>query len=289
MRMYRSFTIAVGCLWPLVMACAAPIVLELSPSSPWNMRYEAGSCELVRNFGEADEQIITQFTRIAPGDGFNLRLYGKPFRVSGPYQDVLVAFGESPASMPRANQLSGVSGELPFVELGGFSFAEPETVFQTAVSSNTLDRSAAVNLLTIGPHHGKIYSLKLGSMRAPMMAMRTCTDDLVRSWGYDPEVIAGLARPVTPIGNPLGWASSKDYPTDLLRRGKIGTVRYRIDVDEVGKVTGCNVLRWAGDVAFAKLTCELLTIRAQFLPALDRHGKPAKSFWISGLNFLIPK
>ena len=122
-----------------------------------------------------------------------------------------------------------------------------------------------------------------------MQAMRTCTDDLVRAWGYDPAAMSALLRPVALIGSPATWVTSNDYPTDLLREGKLGLVTFRLDVDEVGKVIGCTVLRRAGDDAFAKKTCEILSRRAQFLPALDREGKPTKAYWISSARWMIPQ
>ncbi len=283
------FAAVAACVWPLATALAAPTVLELRPSSRWNMRYQDGSCELMRQFGEGDDQIIVQFTRMEPSNSFALRLLGKPFINDGPYQDVRVGFGETPAVEPLKNRLSGMAGSFAFADLGSFTFAGPVRDIRSAQTAWTPEQEATVTKLTVGPHRGKVFHLQLGSMRAPMQAMRTCTDDLVRSWGYDPAVIASLLRPVAPIGNPGSWVHSSDYPSYLLRQGKLGVVRFRIDVDEAGKVTNCAILRRTGEEAFATMTCEMLMHRSQFLAALDRDGRPVKSFWISGINWLIPQ
>ncbi len=275
--------------WPLVTYAAAPTVLELPAAGKWNIDYRDGYCALLRQFGVGDDQITAQFTRLAPGDYFNFRLYGKMFRVEGPYQDVWLAFGDHPAPEPLKNRLSGKSGTLEFVDLGGLSLVGGPARFDQPNNPLTPEQEGAVTQLTIGPHRGKIYRIQLGSMRAPMAAMRTCTDDLVRSWGYDPEVIASLSRPATPVGSPGAWATSSDYPSELLRSGKLAAVEFRLDVDEVGATTKCTILRNAGETAFATMTCELLTRRAHFMPALDRDGRPTKSFFVNRVSWIIPR
>lgn len=271
------------------VAATAPAILELVPSSPWNMRYQDGSCELMRRFGSGEDQITVQFSRTQPANSFGLRLFGQPFRNADAYQDVRVAFGDAPAAAPLKDRLSGLVGKVSFVELGSFTFSGPWQTISSGLIHWSPDQEATINALTIGPHRGKTYRLKLGSMRAPMQALRTCTDDLVRSWGYDPVAIAGLLRPVAPLGSPAAWVHSNDYPAAMLRQGNLGLVSFRLDADEVGKVVGCTILRRAGDDTFAKKTCEALSRRAQFVPALDSEGKPVRSFWASSARWIIPE
>lgn len=250
------------------------------------MTYNNGSCDLAREFGEGNDKIIVLFTRLEPGVTFNLRLFGRPFKSSDAFQNVRFAFGDVPAAHPLRNRLSGTIGATPFVDLGSLTLAGPRPEGDAANPLITPEFEARVNKMTICPHRGSIYRLRIGSMRATMQAMRTCTDDMVRSWGYDPAVLATALRPVAAIGDPGSWLGSDDYPSQQLYAGELDVVEFRLDVDETGKATGCATLRRAGDEAFARVTCKLMMRRARFVPALDKDGNPAKSYYINRVNWL---
>ena len=106
----------------------------------------------------------------------------------------------------------------------------------------------------------KVYRLQLGSMGTPMKAMRACTSDLIKSWGYDPETVRSLRQGPTPTGKPGNWVMSYDYPTQMLRERQNALIRFRMDVQADGSIEGCHVLESTGDAAFAKLTCALLIV-----------------------------
>ena len=280
---------------PLLMALSlipatanAATVLDLEPTGKWLLNYEDNSCFLGRTFGEGDSQITIAFTRFAPGDGFSLRAYGKPFRNDGPFQDVRVAFGAIPATEPLRDSLSGKTGKVPFVDLGRFTLATTLHGVENDPPSLSAEQEAAVSALTIGPHRGKIYRLHLGSMRSPMRAMRSCTDNLVRTWGYDPSVTGALSKPPEPASYPGSWLTTDDYPAGMVATGQLGAVEFRLDVDENGGVTGCTILRRAGDETFAATSCMKLKRRARFNPALDNTGRPVRSFYINRVNWILP-
>ncbi|MBS0483535.1 MAG: energy transducer TonB [Proteobacteria bacterium] len=136
--------------------------------------------------------------------------------------------------------------------------------------------------------NGRTIRLLLGSMGLPMQAMRRCTNDLVHSWGYDPATIATLSKPAEPATTPGTWLNSYDYPSDMLVKGAIGLVQFRLDVGEKGAIAGCHILDRAGDEKFATTTCALLAKRAKMHPALDKAGVPTKGFFISKVRWDLP-
>ena len=133
------------------------------------------------------------------------------------------------------------------------------------------------------------YRLELRSMGAPMAALRTCMDNLLTHWGYDPAVVASLSRGVTPIGSPGNWITSADYPSKSLMQGHNGIVQFRLDVDEAGKILGCHILARTNPDEFADVSCRAVSRRAKLQPALDATGRPVKGFYITKVRFIIPE
>ena len=113
-------------------------------------------------------------------------------------------------------------------------------------------------------------------------------DDLVRTWGLDPTVQASLSRRATPLRSPGEWLRSADYPGPMMFKGNQALVQFRLEVDELGAVTNCHIQGHTKPEGFADLTCKLIIKRAKFQPALDAAGKPAKSYYVNRVHWLIP-
>ena len=102
----------------------------------------------------------------------------------------------------------------------------------------TAEQEAAIRWLDVAMPGKKPLRLEIGSMVRPMKVMRAGMTDLVRSWGYDPEAFEiGGQRP-TPQGKVSSWVTTDDYPREMLAKGGQGIVRSRLDVDEMGNVSG---------------------------------------------------
>ena len=118
-----------------------------------------------------------------------------------------------------------------------------------------------------------------------MKAMRSCTDDLLRHWGYDPAVQAALTHPASPIGDQGNWLRTADFPTNSVWKGESGLVRIRLDIEPDGSVSNCRVLYRTNPDSFADLTCKLMKERARFTPALDAAGRPVKSLYLTQIRW----
>lgn len=80
-----------------------------------------------------------------------------------------------------------------------------------------------------------------------------------------------------PIGSPGTWVTSADYPPESRAAGESGQVTVKIEIDATGKVSGCTVATSSGFPRLDQKTCELVTLRGKYEPALSPKGKAIPS------------
>jgi hypothetical protein len=276
---------------------AKPLVpIPLAPVGPWEVNYDDDSCHLIGIFGSGDDRIIVRFTRYQPGDEFSLALIGKPMRSRSPSSLVKLDFG--PLVDPQEyRSFDGTMGKLPAAVFGGLTLIDkPKSAKSTTLADLraalqtpgiTPEQEALVGDLIIHAGNRKSYRLALGSMAAPMRTLRGCTTNLVKHWGLDPAEQASLTNKPTPIDEPGSWLRSNDYPAEMLRQLMGGLVQFRLDVSDAGLITGCHIQFRTNPDAFADLSCKLISKRGRFNPALDRNGKPIKSYFVSTVRWTV--
>ncbi|MEQ1542791.1 MAG: energy transducer TonB [Novosphingobium sp.] len=268
-------------------ALAKPVPTDLARIGKWEVNYDKDSCRLFGKFGTDKNEIIAQFTRFEPSDSMELRLYGQSLKVDGQFFPVAFDFGPQ-ENLQKRQALVGSSGKVPMVLFGrvrldDWSQTKPSDVAPPMAPAD----EAKVTTLTVKAPTGKWYRLALGRMDTPMAALRRCTTDLVRSWGYDPSVMAALKSRPNPVGSPGKWVNFEDYPKTMLAKSANALIQFRLDVDAGGTVAGCSILSQAGETEFADTTCKLLSKRAKFVPALDAEGKPTRSYYISSVRWTV--
>jgi hypothetical protein len=255
--------------------------------SKWEMKYNPDSCQLLASFGGGDQRVIFILTREQPGDSFDLEFFGKLLDYTGIGVPMEVTFGSGPPSkhdgvaMTRGKERLAVI-RIANVRIDGWHGKGNYEARPTITPA----MEAAVTSITFKKAGGKQYRFETGSMAVPLSAMRTCTADLIKTWGYDPAVEDKLTQPAQPVGSPAKWLRSDDYPVGSLTQGHNGLVRFRMDVDPSGQSTGCRVLYRTNPDEFADLSCKLLMQRARFTPALDAAGKPIKSYYINSIRWM---
>ncbi|HCF24260.1 MULTISPECIES: energy transducer TonB [unclassified Novosphingobium] len=271
---------------PALAAVKPPVAL--AKVGKWEINYDKEACHLLAKFGASKEETIVRLTRYQPGSVLNLTLFGPLFNTQDPMATVEVGFGLAPAVKYEA--VTGTAGnKLPLmvvgtVRLDGWFSREP-LAMPPNVTTEQEARATAIDLTLPGKRR---YRLETGSLAAPMRAMRTCVDNLVSNWGYDPAQYAALRQAPVPASSPSTWLGTQDYPYRSLYRGANGIVQFRLAVDAAGAVSGCHVLYRTNPDDFADLTCKLLTKRARFNPALDSSGAPVRSFYVGKVRWIIP-
>ncbi|MFM7378899.1 MAG: energy transducer TonB [Erythrobacter sp.] len=102
---------------------------------------------------------------------------------------------------------------------------------------------------------------------------------------------ASLYDPVgaKPKGNSGKWVTNDDYRPRWIQEELSGTARFTLQIDALGKVTGCTITRSTGHPALDTATCELVTKRARFDAARDANGKPVSGTYSNGVTWRIPE
>lgn len=261
--------------------------ISLTRQGKWVVNYGDDSCHLIGVFGTGSSEVALDIARYQPGDRFTLSLYSETLSSLDLEAKIKLAFG-SDAPLPR-DALTGTAGKFALVIVSGSMdvLNRPAPADDIPLPTITPEQEDAVSSLTYQFNGRKPVRLELGSMRATLKALRTCTTNLVKSWGLDPEVQAKLTKQATPVGSPGSWLRSSDYPADMIAQGKNGWVRFRLGVNEAGVVTDCTVQQKMNPVEFNTVSCKLLTKRARFDPALDASGKPVKSYFLGSVLWKI--
>ena len=297
MRTSSSITITA-----ILAVAATPLQAKertpLSPSTPWNIHYANDSCRLVRTFGKGDEAVSLVMDRFEPGDQFKLIFVGKSLkrRNDGSMLDGRLRFGPDADDQDVA-VFTGTHGDLPALIVHGPLRIIPLTKDQEAAQEAAWDagreyilppiseeRKAQVRWLNLSRILTKDVVLETGSLAKPLAALETCSWDLLKVWGLDPEQQKTLTRQVRPVRGMAGEISPDDYPEDMLRKGGQGTVTVRLLVDAQGKVTSCKNLVLTKDTDFGEVVCQKFR-SIKFDPALDSAGRPAPSYYIQSVTF----
>ena len=75
-----------------------------------------------------------------------------------------------------------------------------------------------------------------------------------------------------------GRIAYRDLPEGLLAEGREAAVRVVFAVRADGKAEDCEIDRSSGNSTIDALTCRLIEQRFRFRPALDRRGRPVRSY-----------
>lgn len=304
-RLILAITIA-SILSPSSAFAREPEIVSLAPAGKWISDWDNERCQLSRAFGSGDNQIVVYFARYEPGDWLELRAFGQPLRHAATVSEYLVDFGPEP-NIRYVRAMNAMAVKTPVAFFGNLTLADPspgagpETA-RTAMAPAAEAVIATLTLGYIGDVDGtgpprkldkvpwrkptRLYRLELGSMGPPMKAVRDCTDALIRSWGYDPAVGSRLSAYPAAVDTSQLWLTAYDYPDDELNKGGQGIVRYRLDVDAAGAVTGCHVQsRTTGN--FPERTCDLLKKRARLTPARDETGAPVRWYFVGTVSYVM--
>lgn len=289
MRLTSALMAAVIAAAPVPALAKTSDVIVLQRTGKWQVNYDDDSCSLLGQFGQDKQASVLRLTQFEPGDWFDVTLYGKPFKGFGAYANVTLTFNPQ-LKPPSRKVLRATSGkDIPTLLIGGMRLDDWSAAFPGATPpAVTRQQEAAAVGLTVRVAGDKTYRFDAGPFDKAMDAMRTCMTDLVKHWGFDPAAQASLTRRPQPTNDPTTWLGSNDYPDDALWQGHQGIVRFRLDVDENGGVTGCHVLYRTNPDDFADITCRNVTQRAKFAPALDAAGKPIRAYYIQAVRWQIP-
>jgi hypothetical protein len=287
-RLVRHLLISALLTLPLLSGASfakEPSSDALIRTSQWDLSYDNNSCDLAAEFGSGEKKTILMISRNSPSDHFNITLAGKHLKYSLQTSTAEVNFLPGDSSLD-ATALHGTLGNMPMAFISGLRIDDRRIKFGHDAPPITPEQEAAVNKVIIKVS-GQTTALQIGPMAPLFSAMRKCTDDLVKGWGLDPAQQAALSRPARPVTDPRYWFESEDYPLEKLIQGSGSYIQFRLDIDARGKITACKVTSAVSKADFDKVTCNLITSRGRFEPALDAEGKAIRSYYTTSVIWRI--
>jgi hypothetical protein len=283
--------IAVGLAQPT--SAKEPLVLE--PSSHWELDYAKDSCALRRMFGEGERQTQIEMRRFEPDLTLQTTVATKAAKITK--RNYRFRFGdqewkdvERPLYAYLSEDFEGVIFQHSLVETGLDPEAGSEAWNQFFIDNDAaaLEAEAAAKLetMTIARAFRTELELKTGSLKAPLIALNDCVDELMTHWDIDVEAHKTRSRSATPIDMEKA-ARMVGYPPKMLRRMMPGLVNIRLDISETGRVTACHIQMPMSDPEFEESSCADIQHAFEFEPALDNDGNPMKSYYITSVQFHI--
>lgn len=143
-----------------------------------------------------------------------------------------------------------------------------------------LQHAAGVRGIALASGLREPIRIETGSMRAPVVALQACADDLLRLWGLDYAKHQTMSRRAAPAGPAFEWLPGNLLTfQDFAQLGNGNNV-VRVMVSAEGKPTACAV-HWASlDARKNERLCTGIMANGKFEPALDASGAPMASYWM---------
>jgi hypothetical protein len=285
----------------VVASDAAARERVLEPTSDWTLDYGDEKCSLLRDFGPLDDGLGLRIESYGSLSTFQVSVVGdlvpRP-RLKLPVAPIKFAL-PSDSEQRQIPALTGTIRSHRFVQFG-FAFLPADQEPERPVRPGQLDQASVaeaaavrmpdpqfestVNWLQFELRAGQEVRLNTGPMATALEALRTCVDDLRKSWGLDPTVQRNITR--FPYPDPEAVKDvMADFPRDLAARGTNGFVPLRVMVDATGVATACVVQLPAAPEPFREAACA--NLGAKFEPALGESGEPVKSFYQTSVIYLV--
>lgn len=286
---------AVAALLGVATSATARDTTPLEPSSKWVLDYADERCTLARSFGTGDDSITLRIDSYGSWNNFNTVLTGPLLpRTLTTFGSVRVAF---PGDSERRDAIYAVKGQLGtataytfYLYVGPNNPADKgRKLFDDERRRRDHERGKPrpeydrqVDSITFEFDRVSRLTLHVENMAAPLAALRSCVDDLYKSWGMNAEVQKSLSREARPLPQTI-LQLQNHFPVSKLS-GPNAYVRVRIMVDATGQAKSCIMQGENVDPTFEKAVCSNLTGR--FEPALDKDGHPVESMFSNAVIFL---
>lgn len=287
----------------LVVGPAAQAQAEegvFTPTAAWVADYGDDYCRLVRTFSDGKDELSLALERLQPGSQVRLIMVGdglRPFR--GADQ---IAYQFLPAgSVAKVRYVRSATADgkqfLSFdpMTLAPFVFAPPAPGTPSGPPAppsydRAKEQETARGITGIALSEGLISPARIetGSLRAPIAAMQTCADDLLKVSVNAPDSAQVLTVPAIPNLSPDGWLPQGMIPFTEFSKFSGGANQVRLVLGADGKPTGCSIYSPSLAKSLNDRVCGVLMEKASFQPAKDAAGQPMASYWMGSPMFLGP-
>lgn len=174
---------------PLAAAPARADVVELAPSSPWNVDFAENKCRLARFFGDDEKRHLLFFEQYWPDARVGMTAAGPAFRRFASRQRTELRFSpsqEARETKPFTGKVGSYGDAVVFSSL----------VMGERVDRDGQDRGAVPELDKASARQVEFVSLKqrgdevrllTGPLEAAFEVLDQCALDLIGTWGLDVE------------------------------------------------------------------------------------------------------
>lgn len=255
---------------------AQPAPQTLDPTSQWKVDYAERECRLTRTFGQKDNAILFRLARGTSFTNYDIMLAG----LAIPKQSKSVGIEVIIEPQSAKQSFEGENRDVPNRKERVLRWFDGET---GPILSGPKDQE-----MLVSSESKFAVRLKMENLPTALVAMQACHDDLLKGWGIDGVAIRALKSLPEPRDFPGKWATTNDYPDDLLRSETSGDVSFKLDINAEGVPTDCAVIVSSKVEQLDKLTCKLMMQRAKFKPALAADGTAALSHYINRVRWQVP-
>lgn len=276
---------------PLV-AAEAPV--ELSPSSKWNVDFAVDKCNLIRTFGEGENQHFLSFQQYSPSRGAGLTVAGPAFKRFRSRAVTDLRFFESQTphrTKPFTGTIDGFGTGVIYSGVTidrGMPERPPEEDNATSPTVPQLDTALGKQVQFVELRQGgRTVRLKTGPLNAAFEVLNQCSLDLLRDWGLDADKhLTALSGPRWVNQDVIVRRIQSDYPSSALREGEQAILRMRVIVSERGTVESCAMIEATQTKELESPACRLMK-SATFEPARDASGMPFKSYFATSITYRV--
>lgn len=279
-------------LFALVLpaSCPAAKPVTLKPTSKWLVNWGDDSCTLGRAFGSPEKPEILSMQTFAPGYHFKVTVTGKLAGQLNNAPRLFAYFGNGERIAIEQFQAGRSDRGDPAVVLSvTFSARAPKQdeddeadmpVYPDAAFEAGLDR-----IVIGGGARQLVY--ETGPLAKAMDALRTCTDDLVKQWGLDPQQQRQLTRRLTMADKSWMRDIRSFFPAELAIARAGARLDVQVVVDAQGVPTQCHFTQAFNNTDFKVRACDVILKKARFQPALGADGAPVASFYTTAIIYRI--
>lgn len=267
------------------------------PKGSWTADYGDDYCRLARTFTDGSDEVSLALDRIEPGVATRMIVSGSTIKL---YRGATtLGYHYLPSGDSRKTQLlhSTTADGTPFLIIYPAMLAptpKPPAPGTPPAPPPPYDRQAeqdfAHGVQGIIVTDGTVDPIEIdtGDLKPATAALQACTDDLVKSWGVDPEKQKSATRLVFPDSDMSKWLPNGTIGFADFGKLSGGTNQIRLMVDATGKPTKCDVLYPTLDAGVNDKICKGLMANGHFKPALDAGGQAFASYEVIQPYFLMP-
>ena len=239
----------------------------------WISQWDEGVCRLVRTRGEPPAPYL-MFEVIPGAQGVELWLVNPEL------------------DLPRNRGFNNVSlqlepdGSVHDVYVHGYDYRGDRYFVVYLPPTLSLETLASAATIQLARSRRQLLAMPLPPVQRALPVLRDWTNDLLRSWGFDPAMYNALQRPPRSVGNIASWVSDGGYPYAALRENHSGRAVVRVTIGTDGRARDCAPIISSGDRALDRRTCDI-SRRGRFEPALDSAGQPTEAPLIYSITWRI--